>query len=265
MVMNKKKLYTTSQVIDVLALLLFFPEGEVLLEELDDGLGVTEIVLLELINLVKSILEGLVGKLAGGLVVLHHLVVEDGEVQGQAELDWVAWWEIDGVSLLVSLESILLDLLELVALGVLGDIAVVISNHLDEEGLWLTVALLGEDVGLDHADDLLAVSGQLVLDAGLVLGEVLGELGVLGVLLNGGNGSAGSAFAGDEVLEGHGEKVALVGRDALALGVEHSGEVLNHVLEALGLLGNTGEENVLLNLLHWICRDSKRRVSCLKL
>lgn len=39
---------------------LLFPEGEVLSEELDDGLGVTEGFLVAVVKLVEGILEGLV-------------------------------------------------------------------------------------------------------------------------------------------------------------------------------------------------------------
>lgn len=67
-----------SQVIDLVALLLFvFPKGKVLLKKLDNALGITEIVFFKLVNLIKSILESLVGKLAGGFVVLHNFVVEN--------------------------------------------------------------------------------------------------------------------------------------------------------------------------------------------
>ena len=83
-----------SEVVDLVStLLLILPQGQVLLEELDDALGVTEVVLLKLVNLVESILEGLISKFASSLVVLHDFVVEDGEVKGKTELDWVAWWE----------------------------------------------------------------------------------------------------------------------------------------------------------------------------
>ena len=240
-----------SEVVDLVStVLLILPQGQVLLEELDDALGVTEVILLKLVNLVESILEGLVGKLAGGLVVLHHFVVEDGEVQSETELDWVAWWEGDGVSLVVGLEGVLLDLLHELALGVLGDVSVVVTDHLDEESLWLAVAGLGEDLLVDHLDDHLAVSGQLVLDGGLVGGEGVGVLGVLGVLLDGGNGSAGSSLGRDEVLEGNGEEVALIGGNFSTLGIEDLGEEVNHVFEALGLLSNSSEENVLFNTGH---------------
>ena len=131
---NKK---SCSQIVDFVATVLFFflPEGEVLFKEFDDALGVSEVFLFELINLVKGLLEGLVSKFAGSLVVLHDLVVEDRKVEGKTELDWIARWENNLVGLVVSLESFLFNSFELVLLGVFGDVAVVISDHLDEESL----------------------------------------------------------------------------------------------------------------------------------
>ena len=99
-----------SEVVDVVAtFFLLLPEGQVLLEELNDALGITEVVLLELINLVESGLESEVSELAGLLVVLHDLVVEHGEVEGKAELDGVAWGKRDLIGLVVSLEGLLLN------------------------------------------------------------------------------------------------------------------------------------------------------------
>jgi hypothetical protein len=95
-------------------------------------------------------LESLVGKLARGLVVLHHFVVEHREVEGKSEFDGVARGQLNLVSLLVGGQGFLLHFLELVALGVLGDVAVVITDHLDEEGLGLVNAVLGEHLSLDH-------------------------------------------------------------------------------------------------------------------
>jgi hypothetical protein len=101
-------------------------------------------------------------------VVLHNLVVEHGEVKGEAEFDGVAWGKGDLVGLVVCLKGFLLDLLHEGTLCVLGDVAVVVSDHLDEEGLGLTFACLLENLFLDHGDNGLAVFGKLVLDGGLV-------------------------------------------------------------------------------------------------
>ena len=136
----------TSQVVDlVIALFLFFPESQVLLEKLDNALSITEVVLLELVNFVEGLLESVVSELTSLGVVLEHFVVEDTEVKGQAELDWVAGGKVDGVGLFVSLLGLHLDLLELGILGVLGNITVVVTDHLDEESLGLILALGAED------------------------------------------------------------------------------------------------------------------------
>ena len=238
-----------SQVIDlIVALLLFFPEGEVLLEQLDDALGVAEVVLLQLVDLVEGLLERAVGELASLGVVLQHLVVEDGEVEGQAEFDWVASRQIDSISLFVGSLSLALDLLELGVLGILGNVAVVVADHLDEESLGFIGAVAGEDARLDHVDNFLAVVHQLVLDLALVLEKCAVELGVLGVLFDGRDCAASGAFARDEVLESDGQKVALVGVDGATLGGEDFVEEVDHVLKALSLLGDSSEENLFFNV-----------------
>ena len=73
------------------------------------------------------------------------------------------------------------------------------------------------------------------------------ELGVLRVLLDGGDGAASGAFAADQVLEGHREKVALVGVDRASLDNEDLLEEVHHVFEALSLLSDSGKENLLFD------------------
>ena len=97
--------------------------------------------------------------------------MKDREVQGKAELDGVARRESDIVSLVIGLERILLHLLEVGSFCVFSDVAVVVSDHLDEESLRLAVARLGKHMVLDHVDDTLAVALEFGLDAGLVLGK----------------------------------------------------------------------------------------------
>jgi len=185
----------------LVTLLFLLPEGQVLLKQLNDALGVAEVVFLEFVDLVKGFLKGAISELAGFLVVLHHFVVENGEVQGQAKLDGITWGKWDLVGLFVGVEGLLLDIFKQISFCVLGDVAIVVANHLDEKSLGLTLALLLENLGVDHVDDALAVSDELGLDALLVVGKGVGILGVLGVLLNCGNRAAGSAFGADQVLE----------------------------------------------------------------
>jgi len=235
-----------SKVIDgVVVIFLFLPESKVFLEEFDDALGVTEVILLELVDLVEGILEGLVGKCDGFLGVLLGLVVEHREVEGEAELDGIAGRKADVHGLLVGLEGGVLGGVEVGALGVLSLVAVVVTDHLDEEALGLPVAGFAEDVLVDDINDTLAVLHELLLDDALVSGEGILELGVLGVLFDGLDGAAGGPLAGDEVLEGDGEQVALVGGDVGTLLLEDLFEEVDHILKTLGLLGNTGKEDVL--------------------
>ena len=83
--MNFTVVITSSQVIDIVirVFLLFFPESKVLLQELDDTLGVAEVFLFKFVDLVKSFLESLVGEVAGGLVILHDFVMEDRGIEGK--------------------------------------------------------------------------------------------------------------------------------------------------------------------------------------
>jgi hypothetical protein len=63
------------------------------------------------------------------------------------------------VSLVVGNESLLLNILHKSALCVLGNVAIVITDHLDEEGLGFTFAWLGNNFLLDQVNDTLAISG----------------------------------------------------------------------------------------------------------
>merc|ERR1712061_512996 len=85
-------------------------------------------------------------------VILEHFVVEHGEVESDTELNRVAGGKVDSVSLLISLLGLLLDLLKKIVLGVLGNVAVVISYHLDEECLGLLRAVGVKDAVVDHID-----------------------------------------------------------------------------------------------------------------
>ena len=66
-----------SEVLNGIFAIFFLPEGQVLLEQLDDGLGISEGFLIDVINFFEGLLEGGLSKFAGLLVVVHNLVIED--------------------------------------------------------------------------------------------------------------------------------------------------------------------------------------------
>jgi len=122
-----------------LTVFFFFPKSQILLEELDDALGVTEFVLLEFVNLLEGLLKSIVSEVdcLGG--VLHSFVVEYGEVESETEFDWAAGREIDRHSFLVCIKGLVSNLSEMGVFRGLCHVAVVVSDHFDEEALGLSV------------------------------------------------------------------------------------------------------------------------------
>ena len=70
-------------------------------QELNDTLSITEVFFLKLINLVQSTLKGLICEFASFGVVLHHFIMEDGEVEGQTKFNRVACRESYFVSCVI--------------------------------------------------------------------------------------------------------------------------------------------------------------------
>ena len=128
-----------SQVFDGILLLLFFPEGKILLKELDDRFGISEGFLINVINLFESIGESGFTEFTGLLVVVHNFVVEDGEVKSKSKSDWVAGVQGLGAGLgkLIVLKGTVFDGIKLVSLGALGNVSVVVTNHFVEESFGL--------------------------------------------------------------------------------------------------------------------------------
>merc|ERR1719263_1515484 len=65
-----------SEVLNIVLFFLLLPEGKVLLKKLNDGLGISEGLLIDVVNLLKSIRQSLLSEFTGLLVVVHHFVVE---------------------------------------------------------------------------------------------------------------------------------------------------------------------------------------------
>ena len=66
------------------------PEGKVVTEELHDESAVAVGLLTKAVELSNGIVEGLLGEVAGTVGRVEDLVVEDGEVEGEAETDGVS-------------------------------------------------------------------------------------------------------------------------------------------------------------------------------
>ena len=75
-------------------------------------------------------------------MVVDDLVVEDREVESEAKANGVAWVKSLGelVSLIICFKCTILYALELVLGGRLGNISVIIADHLLEEGLGLVLS-----------------------------------------------------------------------------------------------------------------------------
>ena len=128
-----------SKVFNIVLLLLFFPEREILLKEFDDGFGISEGLLINVIDLFESVGESFFSKFTGLLMVVHNFVVEDGEVKSKSKSDWVASVQGFGrrLSKLIVLEGSVFDGIELISLCALGDVSVIITHHFVEESFGL--------------------------------------------------------------------------------------------------------------------------------
>lgn len=89
------------------------PQRQVVAEKLHDSSAVLVLLLIKVIKLGDGIIECLLSHGAGSLWLLEDLVVEDREVEGESEADWVGW--LESVRLLGDLLGLLIG-----ALGVVG-------------------------------------------------------------------------------------------------------------------------------------------------
>jgi len=198
-------------------LLLFLPERKVLLKEFDDGLGISESLFINIVDLLESIGQCLFSEFASLLVVVHDFVVENGEVKSESKSDWVASVKGFGgrAGKLVVLKSTVFDGIELITGGALSNVSVIITDHLVEEGFGLVSGSLGHARVLDNFDNLDALIVEFLLDLLLVLSESCVELLVLWVLLDGTDSSNGGSLGADLVLETDGKQVSLLSGEIL--------------------------------------------------
>lgn len=179
----------------------------------------------------------------------NYFVAEDGEVQSQSESDGVGGLEFlvgDVGGLLVGDFGLLAGVVVLGLDGVLGDISLVVALHLEEEDLAARIVAGVQNIHFNQVEDVLAEVVQFLLDLLLVAleqAQVLATLRLL-LLLDGAQRTPGGSKSNKipagthRVFIGHRQQVSLL-VVKLRPELHNLLHVLQHVLEALGLLGNS--------------------------
>ena len=180
------------------------------------------------------------------LVLIHHLVVEHREVQGKTKSNWVASIQRLGrfVGQLIVLQCTILNALQLIWGGTFSHVSVVVADHLVEESLGLVGGGLLHAALFHSLDYAHALIIELSFDFLLVSSEGLAEIGVLRILLDCRNGPDGSSLRSNLVFEANREQVSLLSGEVLSLLLGDPVQVVDHIIESLSLLGDSGHENV---------------------
>lgn len=116
----------------------------------------------------EVVLRDLVNMLNGALKILQNIIGEDRVLERKAQFDRDAWEKSD---LLPAARSLSLDLLLLFSSSSLRNVAVVLADHLREEGAWLLLTSLGDHLRKLDIYDLLEVSVDRLLNPVLVFSK----------------------------------------------------------------------------------------------
>mmetsp|Transcript_67498 Transcript_67498/g.171345 ORF Transcript_67498/g.171345 Transcript_67498/m.171345 type:complete len:247 (-) Transcript_67498:124-864(-) len=194
---------------------LLLPQTQVVLQQLHGHHGVVPVLRIRAVELLCGLLEGRAGRADGGAGVAHDLVLEDREVEAEAESHGV-----HGQEMLRRLHAgavgpvgALRDRTPGLTLGKLREVPVVVTLHLQEEALRLRVRGAGHEPLLQQGQDLVADLLELCDNLRLVAQRQLCIVGsaILTLRLGGEVGHAdGLATLREGVLEGGGEHVALL-------------------------------------------------------
>jgi hypothetical protein len=179
-------------------------------------------------------------------MVVHNFIVEDGEVKSKTKSNWVACVQRfgGGLSKSVVFKGTILDGIKLITLSALGNVSVVVTHHLVEEGFGLVSGGNFHALGLDDLNNGDTLVVKFLFDFLLVASKSLVELGVFWVLLDGANGSNSCSLGANLVLETNRQKVSFFSGEVFVLALNNFLEVLDHVVKSLGLLGNSSHKNI---------------------
>lgn len=223
------------------------PQGEVVTEKLHDQGAILVGIFAKGIQFRNGFIEGLLGEGAGAVGRVEDLVVEDGEVEREAQPDGMGRRQLLHGYVLSGLVGCEGGVGGVLALGgglELGEVAVVVALHLEVEDLGLGGAGGRDEVGVEEGEDAVADLGELGLDLAAVGPDGSG-VGLVApaflLLLDGGDDPPGGPAGADDVLVGDGQQVALLDGELLpgagpAGGLGHALHELHHLLVPLRLL-----------------------------
>mmetsp|Transcript_26473 Transcript_26473/g.81413 ORF Transcript_26473/g.81413 Transcript_26473/m.81413 type:complete len:358 (+) Transcript_26473:535-1608(+) len=212
------------------------PEREVVAEELHDERAVLVGLLGEGVEFGDGVVEGLLGDVAGAVRGREDFVVEDAEVEGQAQTDGVRRRQGLGGDLgrdLVRFERFARRRFSLVGGLELGEVPVVVAFHFVVEDLAFVARRDRNEFLVNDGQDVFADLLQLRLDLRLVVRNQR-RLVRVRLLLDARDHAPRRPTRPDHVLVRHRQQVPLL-HTQLLLELRHALDVLHHLVEPLRL------------------------------
>ena len=180
-------------------------------------------------------------------MIVHNFVMEYREVKSKTKSNRVAGVQRfrSALSELIVLESTILDGIKFISLGTFSNVSIVVTHHLVEESFGLISSSDSNALILDNLNNLEALIIKLALDFLFVLSKSIIELLILWILFDGTDSSNSSSLRSNLVLKSNRKEVSLFSSEVFIFVFDNLLKILDHIIESLGLLGNSGHENKL--------------------
>ena len=147
----------------------------------------------EVFNVSNGIIKSLFSHFTSFTWLIHYLIIKDREVKGKSESDWVGGLEVlvgEVSGVIIGGESFFSDFLVSFTFGVLSDVPVVVTFHLEEEDFAFGTVGLRNEVFIDEGKDVVAELVEFLFNLGPVVSNELGFIGISRLsFFNGGKGS----------------------------------------------------------------------------
>merc|ERR1719221_504883 len=226
------------------------PQGQIVTQQLHDQCGILVGILRDVVQLSDGIFKGCASHLASLIWIGQDLVLEDREVQRQAQANGMGHSKtlLSHLGcLLVCLAGTLCSSGLTVSVSEFSNVAIVVSFHFLVEDLGLVLRSLGDQVLVEQTQDRIADLLQLSLDLAAVLSSPRSVLIIslcLLLLLHTRDDAPSCTATAHGVLVGHGQQIALLHGQLLASTADLL-HVIRHLIIPLSLLGQLGEVHVL--------------------